>query len=109
MINKQKLNKEDKEILGKVLECIRFADEHYQLEDEKINGVAVKAWLLNHINKMDNKTRIKFTETRYRYKAGETGYIDGYVMGIDSVPYAIVVKDSDNKFVLADLHNIIKI
>ena len=58
---------------------------------------------------MDNKTRIKFIRNSIRYKAGDTGYVDGYVMGTDSVPCAIVVKDSDNKFVIASLHNIIKI
>lgn len=58
---------------------------------------------------MNNKTRIKFIRDCVRYKSGDTGYIDGYVIGIDSVPCAIVVKDNDNKFVLADLHNIVKI
>lgn len=58
---------------------------------------------------MDNKTRIKFIRDCVRYKSGDTGYIDGYVMGIDSVPCAIVIKDIDNKFVIVDLHNIIKI
>ena len=62
-----------------------------------------------NINKMDNKTKVKFTRDSVRYKSGETGYIDGYVMGIDSVPCAIVVKNSDNKLVIVDLHNIVKI
>lgn len=62
-----------------------------------------------NINKMDNKTRIKFTRNCIRYKVGDTGYIDAYLMGTDSVPCAIVVKDSDNKFVIASLHNIVKI
>lgn len=40
---------EDEEMLGKVLECIRFAEDHYQLEKEETNGVSVKLWLLDHI------------------------------------------------------------
>ncbi len=48
--NKQEWNKEDKEMLETILECIRFADNHYKLLHEKINDVNVKAWLLNHIN-----------------------------------------------------------
>ena len=58
---------------------------------------------------MDNKTRIKFIRDFVRYKSEETGYIDGYVMGTDNIACAIVVKDNDNKIVLADLHDIIKI
>ena len=40
---------EDEEMLGKVLECIRFAEDHYQLEKEETNGISVKLWLLGHI------------------------------------------------------------
>ena len=42
-------NEEDKEMLGKVLECIRFAEDHYQLEEEGTNGISVKLWLIDHI------------------------------------------------------------
>lgn len=41
-------SEEDKEMLGKVLECIRFAEDHYQLEQEETNGVSVKSWVLDH-------------------------------------------------------------
>ena len=34
---------EDKEMLGKVLECIRFAEDRYQLELEGTNGISVKS------------------------------------------------------------------
>ena len=58
---------------------------------------------------MDNKTKIKFIKTSVRYKAGETGYVDGYVIGTNNTACAIVIKDNDNKFVLANINNIIKI
>ena len=58
---------------------------------------------------MDNKTKIKFIRDGLRFKAGDTGYIDGYVMERGVAPCAIVVKDADNKFVSAYLYDIIKI
>ena len=42
-------SEEDKKMLGKVLECIRFAESYYLLEGEP-NGVSVRMWLLEHIN-----------------------------------------------------------
>ena len=47
---KQEWSEEDKKMLGKVLECIRFAEDHYQLDEGQMNGSSVKLWLLNHIN-----------------------------------------------------------
>lgn len=43
-------SEENKKMLGKILECIRFAEDRYQLEEEEANGVSVKMWLLDHIN-----------------------------------------------------------
>ena len=43
-------SEEDKGMLGKVFECIRFAEDHYQLEEEEMNDVSVKSWLLDHVN-----------------------------------------------------------
>lgn len=58
---------------------------------------------------MDNKTKIKFTRDCVRYKSGETGYIDGYIMGMNNVACAVVVKDNDNRVILADLDDFVKI
>lgn len=42
-------SEEDYYMLGKVLECIRFAEDHYQLEDEEVHGVDVRLWLLKSL------------------------------------------------------------
>lgn len=47
---KQEWDERDKEMLEKVLECIRFAEDRYQLEEEQMNGISVRLWLLEHIN-----------------------------------------------------------
>lgn len=39
------------------------------------------------------------------YKAGEHGYIDGYVQGADERPYAVVVFE-DSRLVLASIHHL---
>ena len=44
--NPAEWSEEDKKMLDKVLECIRFAEDHYQLT----NGISVKMWLIDHIN-----------------------------------------------------------
>lgn len=57
-------SEEDKKMLDKVLECIRFAEDHYQLEEE-VNGVSVKRWLLDHINSQTKQEWSKEDEYYY--------------------------------------------
>lgn len=46
-----------------------------------------------------------FGETEYA--AGDEGIVDGYCRGGDGVPYAVVIKDRDSKFVMVPLSSLV--
>jgi len=57
------------------------------------------------------KTRVRITITDYEhneYKAGEVGYVDGYIRGGNDKPFAVVVF-ADGRFVMVHLTCLIRI
>lgn len=54
------------------------------------------------MNKIQVKT--KQDDKNGKFKAGETGYIDGYVKGDNFTCFAIVI--IENKFVLVNINNV---
>ena len=54
---------------------------------------------------MKTRVEIKATATDGYYKAGETGYVDGYVIDHLGVACAVVVKDN-GEFSVVETYNI---
>jgi hypothetical protein len=54
-----------------------------------------------------NKTRVLIQSTsphgEWEYSVGDKGTVDGYCRGGDGVPYAVVIKDRDNRFAMVPL------